>query len=60
MPGATKVLPMNKVAEYRFLLGMYVRQMAERGMTHDLSKILQRLDELWDSMTEEEHRRIWK
>lgn len=51
---------MDPVAEYRFLLGAYVRLMAERGKTHDLQKILQRLDELWDSMNEEQHRRIWK
>ena len=51
---------MNTIAEYKFLLGQYCRLVAEKKPMCELEKILRRLDELWESMTEEEQRRIWR
>lgn len=51
---------MNPVSEYRFLLGQYFCLAAQCRKPGDLSKILERLDELWDVMTQEQHRSIWK
>lgn len=52
--------PTNPLVEYRFLLGQYFRLRAEDRDAQDLIKVLARLDEIWESMTETQHRSIWK
>jgi hypothetical protein len=51
---------MNPIVEYRFLLGQYCRLVSEKRKPQDLTKVLKRLDELWNSMTEDQQRSIWK
>ena len=50
---------MNPVAEYRFLLGQYCRLVSEKRDRVDLLKVLERLEELWLSMTDLQRRGIW-
>lgn len=50
---------MEPVAEYRFLLGQYCRLVSEKRDRVDLMKVLERLNELWLSMTESQQREIW-
>lgn len=50
---------MDPVAEYRFLLGQYCRLVSEKRDRIDLLKVLERLEELWLSMTDFQQRSIW-
>ncbi len=50
---------MEPVAEYRFLLGQYCRLVSEKRDRVDLMRVLERLEELWVSMSESQQRSIW-
>jgi len=50
---------MDPVSEYRFLLGQYYALRANGITAEKKERILERLNELWESMTTAQRKNIW-